>query len=358
MQTQNNSQIVDQQYIENIRGAAKKRKAQELPQYKKDDIRSQHLEKQRLEIETYLKANQSESERVNDLNSTAWKVVRQRAKYFTYGGSAYQSTNKKGESKQISISKYNSLSDKQKAKYKIIARDGSGQIVEAQRLIEMHQAAVVALVVGHKTLNGKVLEPGIKAASSAAGLELSRSLQMPLFEDIEQAEKFHEKAWKTIRAELPDVAQVFDPERIGDDENRLRLLLTARREARIRLATYWKSSGSRQWKSSLVKDLMLLRSVVVNVCAGRAFAGEHDSSQRKSIRLMAERINKPLTANELQDIMESRRIESRKPLKTIKLWRSSGARWIEYIQSEPQALAKQDVVELPIGFRHLAHLRK
>ena len=339
-------------------GEGKRRKAQELATYRKGDASSQHIEKQRLEIEAYIAANPSQSDAVNDLNSTAWRVVRQRAKYFTYGGSAYKSTNNKGKSQQISISKYNSLSDKQKGKYEKIARDGSGQIVEAQRLIEMHQAAVVALVVGHKTLNGKVLEPGIKAASSAAGLELSRSLQMPLFEDIEQAEKFHEKAWKAIRAELPEVAQVIDPERLGDDENRLRLLLTARREARIRLATYWKSSGSRQWKSSLIKDLILLRGVVVNACAGKAFAGEHDSSLRKSLRLMAERINKPMMANELQDIMESRRVESRKPLETIKLWRSSGARWIEYVQLEPQAIAKQDVVEIPIGFRHLAHLRK
>jgi hypothetical protein len=180
----------------------RKRKAAELPQYRKEDTRSQHLAKQRFEIEAYIAANPSESVVVNDLNSTAWRVVRQRAKYFTFGGSAYKSTDKKGETKQISVQKYNSLNDKQKGKCEKIARDGSGQIVEAQRLIEMHQAAIVALVVGHKTLTGKVLEPGIKAASSAAASELRRSLQMPLFEDVVEAEKFHEKAWKLLRAEL------------------------------------------------------------------------------------------------------------------------------------------------------------
>ena len=139
-------------------------------------------------------------------------------------------------------------------------------------------------------------------------------------------------------------------------------MLAARLEARLRLASYWKSSASRQWKSSLQKDLILLREIVASACEGKAFAGEHNSSRRKSLLKLAERINKPLMANELQDVMATRRETPRKSLQTIKLWRrldrDGVCGWVEYIQPEKQTIAKQELVELPIGFRHLAHLRK
>jgi hypothetical protein len=295
---------------------------------------------------------------INRLNSMAWGVAFYRAKIHARGGSAFRSKSKKGKAKQISVGQYNALSDKEKAKFERVFRDGAGQPVEAQRIVEMFLAARAALMDGHKTLTGKELEAGLKAASSAAAKELRRATQIPLFDDVMKAQKFWDNKKERMIEELPKVEQILDPERFGDDENRLRLMLSARREVRIRLATYWKSSTNRQWKSRLVKDLILLREVVASACEGRAFAGEHDSSRRKSLRLMAEQVNKPLMANDLQDIIASRRSGKRKPLQTIKLWRSCDARWIEYVQPEPQPVAKQELVELPLGFRHLAHLRK
>ena len=305
MQTQNNTQVIDQKYIENIRGAAKKRKAQELPQYKKDDIRSQHLKKQRLEIETYLKANQSDSERVNDLNSMAWKVVWQRAKYFTFGGSAYATTNKKSESKQISVQKYNSLTDKQKGKYQKIARDGSGQIVEAQRLIEMHQIAMVALVAGHKTLNGKVLEAGIKAASSACAAELRRSLQMPLFEDVEQAEKFHEKAWKLLRAELQHSCDEQDTEYFNRHEMADKLRTC---KNRLHIAYPQRFTDKRTYNAWKAKS-ELLRQTAASICKGMFSAPDNNSSERKALDKLADIMHNTLIPSDLQDLQDGAVVE-------------------------------------------------
>lgn len=305
MKSEHNPQVIDQQYIANIRGAAKKRNAQELPQYKKDDIRSQHLEKQRLEIETYIKANQSESESVNNLNSTAWKVVWQRAKYFTFGGSAYATTNKKGESKQISVQKYNSLTDKQKGKYQKIARDGSGQVVEAQRLIEMHQVAMVALVAGHKTLNGKVLEAGIKAASSACAAELRRSLQMPLFEDVEQAEKFHEKAWKLLRAELQHSCDEHDTEYFNRDEMAKKLRAC---KNRLHIAYPQRFSDKRTYNAWKAKS-ELLRQTAASICKGMFSAPDNNSSERKALDKLADIMHNTLIPSDLQDLQDSAVVE-------------------------------------------------
>jgi hypothetical protein len=305
MKPQNNTQVVDQQYVQNIRGAAKKRKAAELPQYKKEDVRSQHLEKQRLEIETYLMANPSEADRVNDLNTTAWRVVWQRAKYFTFGGTAYQTTTKKGVAKQISIGKYNSLTDKQKAKYQKIARDGSGQIVEAQRLIEMHNAALTGLIAGHKTLTGKVLEPGIKAASSAAASELRRSLQMPLFEDVEQAEKFHEKAWKLLRTELQHSCDEHDTEYFNRDEMAKML---RKCKNRLHLAYPQRFTDKRTFNAWEAKS-KLLRNTAASICKGMFSAPENNSSERKALDKLAEIMQNTLIPSDLQDLQDGAVVE-------------------------------------------------
>jgi len=286
------------EYVMNIRGGAKKRKAAELPQYKKEDVRSQHLEKQRIEIETYLKANPSEADRVNDLNSEAWRVVWQRAKYFTFGGTAYQTTTKKGAAKQISIGKYNSLTDKQKAKYQKIARDGSGQIVEAQRLIEMHNAALTGLIAGHKTLTGKVLEPGIKAASSAAASELRRSLQMPLFEDVAEAEKFHEKAWKLLRAELQHSCDEEDTEYFNRDEMAKML---RKCKNRLHLAYPQRFNDKRTFNAWEAKS-KLLRNTAASICKGMFSAPENNSSERKALDKLAEIMQNTLIPSDLQDL--------------------------------------------------------
>ncbi|NDG71786.1 MAG: hypothetical protein EBY32_10890 [Proteobacteria bacterium] len=305
MNPQNNPQSVDQQYIANIRGAAKKRKAAELPQYKKEDVRSQHLEKQRLEIETYLNANPSQAERVNDLNTTAWRVVWQRAKYFTFGGTAYQTTTKKGDAKQISIGKYNSLKDKQKRKYEKIARDGSGQIVEAQRLIEMHDAALTALIAGHKTLTGKVLEPGIKAASAAAAFELRRSLQMPLFEDVAQAEKFHEKAWKLIREELQHSCDQEDTEYFP----RLEMADMLRKcKNRLQVAYPHRFTDKRVFNAWKAKS-KLLRNTAVSICNGMFSAFDNNSAERKALDKLAEIMRNTLIPSDLQDLQDSAVVE-------------------------------------------------
>jgi hypothetical protein len=287
------------------------------------------------------------------LSAEAWKIARQRARIHATGGSAYRSTGKKRGTKQINHTQYKSLSDNDKKKFEKVVRDGTGQPVEAVKLAEMFLAAKAGLMAGHKTLTGKEIEKGEKAASAACAMELRRGLQMPLFDDVMKAEKYWDAKRERMIEELPKVEQIIDPEQFGDDENRLRIMLTARREARLRLTTYWKSSTSRQWKSSLQKDLILLREVVASACEGKAFAGEHDSARRKALRNLAERIDKPLMANELQDVMASRRETPRKPLQTIKLWRSSGARWIEYVQPEPQPVAKQQLVELPDAPRPL-----
>lgn len=305
MKPQNNTQVVDQQYVQNIRGAAKKRKAAELPQYKKEDVRSQHLEKQRLEIETYLKANPSEADRVNDLNSEAWRVVWQRAKYFTFGGTAYQTTTKKGGAKQISIGKYNSLTDKQKAKYQKIARDGSGQIVEAQRLIEMHNAALTGLIAGHKTLTGKVLEPGIKAASSACASELRRSVQMPLFEDVEQAEKFHEKAWKLLRAELQHSCDEEDTEYFNRDEMADKLRSC---KNRLHIAYPQRFNDKRTYNAWKAKS-ELLRNTAVSICNGMFSAPDNSSSERKALDKLAEIMHNTLIPSDLQDLQDGAVVE-------------------------------------------------
>jgi hypothetical protein len=295
----------------------------------------------------------------NRLNTTAWNIAFHRAKIQSRGGSAYRSKGKKSNAKQISIAKYKSLSDKQKAKYEKVSRDGTGQPVEAQRIVEMFLAARHALVLGHNTLTGKYLEPGEKAASAAAAMELRRATQMPLFDDVMKARKFWDNALEAEREELPEVAQDFDPERIGESDSRRPIMASALWEARKRIITYWKSSGSRQWKASWKKDSRLLREVVTGALAGRLFAGKHDSSRRKTLAQLAKRINKPLMANDLQDIIASRRSGKRKPLQTIKLWRGTGVcGWVEYTQPELQTIAKQELVELPLGFRHLAHLRK
>ena len=334
-----------------------KLKAAELPQYKKDDIRSQHLEKQRLEIEAGNKAIPAEADLVNDLNSTAWRVVRQRAKYFAFGGRAYQTTNKKGEVKQISTGKYNLLTDKQKAKYQTIMRDGTGQSVEAQRLIEMHNAALTALIAGHKTLTGKVLEPGIKAASSAVASELRRSLQMPLFEDEAQAEKFHEKAWKYLRADLQHSCDEHDTEYYN--RNQMAKMLNESKK-RLHLAYPKRFNDNRVFNAWKAKSKML-RGIAASICKGMFSAPDNNSSERKAMDKLAEIMQNTLIPSDLQDLQsnEQSAIKARKTLKTIKLWRSSGARWIEYIQPEPsQVVDKVELVELPLGFRHLAHLRK
>ena len=305
MKPENNTQAVDHQYVQNIRGAAKKRKAQGLPQYKTDDVRSQHLEKQRLEIMSWIAANPSKSEIVSDYNATAWRVVWQRVKYFTYGGSAYQTTNKKGESKQISIQKYNTLTDKQKGKFEKIARDGSGQVVEAQRLIDMHQAAIVALVAGHKTLNGKVLEAGIKAASSAAASELRRSLQMPLFEDVAQAEKFHEKAWKLLRAELQHSCDEHDTEYFNRDEMAEKLRTC---KNRLHSAYPQRFTDKRTYNAWKAKS-ELLRKTAASICKGMFSAPDNNSSERKALDKLADIMHNTLIPSDLQDLQDGAVVE-------------------------------------------------
>jgi hypothetical protein len=305
MKAENTTQESVSKYVTNIHGEAKRKKALELPTYKKEDTRSQHLEKQRFEIEAYTVANPSESEVVNDLNTTAWRVVWQRAKYFTFGGSAYQSTNKKGETKQISVQKYNSLKDKQKGKFEKIARDGSGQIVEAQRLIEMHQAAVVALVVGHKTLTGKVLEPGIKAASSAAACELRRSVQMPLFEDVVEAEKFHEKAWKLLRAELQHSCDQEVTEYYNRNEMAEKLRVC---KNRLHLAYPQRFTDKRSFNAWKAKS-ELLRNTAVSICDGAFSANENNSSERKALDKLADIMRNSLIPSDLQDLQDGAVVE-------------------------------------------------
>jgi hypothetical protein len=341
------TQIQQQQYIAGmLKGKAK---VEILLQYAKE---MQIIESLNVKIASDIAnakdaGNEAAADELTHLTAEAWKVARQRARIHSTGGSAYRS---KKRGKQINHTKYNSLSDKDKKKFEKVIRDGTGQPVEDVKLAEMFLAAKAALMDGHKTLTGKAIEKGQKAASAACAMELRRGLQMPLFDDVMKAQKYWDNKHERMIEEFPKVEQIIDPQQYGDDENRLRILLTARREARLRLTSYWKSSSSRQWKSSLIKDLILLREVVASACAGRAFAGEHDSSRRKSLRLMSERlhlrVNKPLMANEMQDIMETRRVVSHKPLKTIKLWRSSGAKWVEYTQPEQVVKPKAQTIEL------------
>jgi hypothetical protein len=280
---------------------AKKLKAKELPQYDLNDVRSEHLEKQRLEMVAAIENNQNEAERISDLNTTAWRVVWQRAKFFTFGGCAFE--DKKG--KQISAQKYNSLKDKQKRKYEKIARDGSGQIVEAQRLIEMHPAAIVALVAGHKTLTGKVLEPGIKAASAAAAFELRRSLQMPLFEDVAQAEKFHEKAWKLIREELQHSCDQEDTEYFP----RLEMADMLRKcKNRLQVAYPHRFTDKRVFNAWRKKS-QLLRWSAVSICNGTFSAFDNNSAERKAFNKLAEIMRNTLIPSDLQDLQDGASVE-------------------------------------------------
>jgi len=293
----NNTQAVDQEYIANMRGAARKRKAQELPQYKKDDTRSEYLAKQRLEIENYLKNNPQENDNIVTLNSEAWRVVWQRVKFFTFGGSAYQSkAPTQGETKQVSVQKYNSLTAKQKERFEKIARDGSGQAVEAQRLVEMHQAAIVALVAGHITRSGKVIEAGIKAASAACAAELRRSYQMPLFEDITAAEKFHEKAWKLLRADL----QHSCDQEATEYYNRSQMAEKLRAcKARLHIAYHQRFTDGRTnlgWR----KKSALLRKTAASICNGTFSALENGSSERKALDALADIMRKTLIPQDIK----------------------------------------------------------
>ena len=305
MQTQIQTQVSDSQYVMNIHNEAKKRKAKALPQYDMNDCRSQHLEKQRFEIMGWIAANPRDEEYINGLNATAWQCVWQRVKYFTFGGSAYQSTNKKGVTKQVSVQKYNSLTTKQKGKYEKIARDGSGQIVEAQRLIEMHQVALVALIVGHKTLNGKVLEPGIKAASSACAAELRRSLQMPLFEDVAAAEKFHEKAWKLLKEQLQHSCDEQDTEYYSRDEMAEKLRAC---KNRLHLAYPQRFKDKRTYNAWSAKS-KLLRETAVNICNGTFCAHDNNSSERKALDKLADIMHKTLIPSDLQDLQDGAVVE-------------------------------------------------
>jgi hypothetical protein len=288
-------------------------------------------------------------EEINRLTRESWRIANKRANIHCHGIIAYRPRSKKTGTKQISVSQWKALTTNEKRKYEMVTRPGTGQPVETQRVVDMFMAARAAMIQGHKTLTGKEIEAGEKAASSACAMELRRAVQMPLFDDVMKAQKFWDHALEMEIETLPQVEQVIDPERFGDEKNRLRLMLSARRDARIRLARYWKSSISRQWKSSLRKDLILLREIVASACEGKAFAGEHDSSRRKSILKLAERINNPLMENDLQDVMATRREKSCKPLETIKLWRGKGVcGFVEYAQPKPQTIAKQELVEIPI----------
>jgi hypothetical protein len=243
-------------------------------------------------------------------HTEAWKVVWQRAKFFRNGGKAYRSTTKKGNVSQISPAKYNSLNDKQKAKWEMIVRDGQGQSLDAQKLVDMYLAARTAYIAGYKTLAGKEIEPGIKAASSAAASEMRRSLQLPCFEDVAKAERFHEKAWKLIREDLQHSCDQHDTEYFSR-----KMMAKMLAGCRLRLQAFYSQrfTDGRSW-NAYEKSSKLLRKVAASICNGTFSAPENGSSERKALDKLSEIMRKALLPMDLQDLGKKPAKDS-KPLK-------------------------------------------
>jgi hypothetical protein len=294
-------------------------------------------------------------ERINTLSTESWKVVWQRYKKQVNGGKAYQSTTKGGGKKQISKAKYNLLSDKEKRNYGAIVRNASGGSLEPQRLYEMFLAARAAFNTGWTIpLTGKVLEPGIKAASAACAYELRRGLQQPLFEDVVKAQKWNDKAWEIHLQDMADVEQNVDIERLPERSQVARKL----RDHRNRITSYWKSTGSKRWKMGRNSQYRLLREMIANASKGVVCVAKKDTAQHKAQKRLMQVLNITLLATDMQERERGQIRHKPMPQNTLRVWRSSGARFVDYVQPASQPVAKQKLVEIPIGFRHLAHLRK
>jgi hypothetical protein len=292
---------------------------------------------------------------LNRLSTESWKVVWQRVKCHVNGGKAYQSISKRGTKKQISKAKYNSLPENEKRKWSAIIRNASGVSVEAQRLYDMFLAARAAFKGGWVIpLTGKEIEPGIKAASAACAYEMRRGLQLPLFEDVIKAQRWNDKAWEIHLQSMAEVSQNVDTERLPERSQIAKKL----REHRNAIASHWKSKATKRWKTGRNSQYKLLREMIANASAGVVCIHKKDSAKHKSTQRLLQVLDIKLLATDMQDLERKEIRRNPMPQNTLRVWRSSGAKFVDYVQPASQPVANQELVEIPTGFRHLAHLRK
>lgn len=347
MQTENKQQAVDQQYIANIRGAAKKRKAKGLLQYDEGQVfmRGGVQLPQIIGIERLARLQDIIAARKQGKNEAAllisvsakigWKAAWKRARFYANGRSEKDVA--KQQVKRVTP-KLKAMGWTQSDESQLVAlenanENGTGVTLELPRVYEMFLAARAAFIGGYcnsrsgkdlpgvknvhdviaffklkdKASRDKYMEinglpVGLKAASSAASNELLRSLKEPVFEDITQAERFHANAWRLHLQGMNDVAQTIDISRLPARDIVARKL----REHRNRITNYWKSKGSKRWKMGRDSQYRLLREILANALNGIAYNPKKDTAQHKAAKRLMHVLNNQLLASDMQRIDDIR----------------------------------------------------
>ena len=310
-------QMAVHQYVMNRKGNARKRKAKELPQYDKNQVfmRGGKSLPQIIGAERLMRLNDILTARnagdkasallISHSAKAAWKSAFKRSRFYTNGAS--EKNVEKQQVKRVNP-KLKALGWTQNDEAQLIAlenanENGTGVTLELPRVYEMFLAARTAFIGGyHNTRTGKDLQPGLKAASSAASNELLRGLKEPQFEDVTKAEKWNANAWRLHLQGMNDVAQSVDISRLPKRD----IVAKKLAEHRKRITSYWKSSGSKRWMSGRNSQFRLLREIIANALNGIAYNPKKDSAEHKAAKRLMQVLNTQLIASDMQRISEIR----------------------------------------------------
>lgn len=310
-------QMAVHQYVMNRKGNARKRKAKELPQYDKNQVfmrggkrLPEVIGAERLMRLNDILAARNEGDKksallISNSAKAAWKAAFKRARFYTNGAS--EKNVEKQQVKRVNP-KLKALGWTQNDEAQLIAlenakENGTGVTLEMARIYEMFLAARAAFIGGyHNPRTGKDLQPGLKAASSAASNELLRSLKEPVFEDVTQAERWSDTAWRIHLQGMDEVAQTIDISRLPSRDIVARKLA----EHRKRIAIYWKSTGSKRWKTGRDSQYRLLREIIANALNGIAYNPKKDTAEHKAAKRLMQVLKIQLLASDMQRIDEIR----------------------------------------------------
>ena len=343
----NKTQVSDSQYVMNIHGEGKKRKAQALAQYVDNHVfmrrgaalpqivGSERLARLQDILAARKQGNRDAALLISVSAKVGWKAAQKRARFYANGRSEKDVA--KQQVKRVSA-KLKSAGWTQKDESQLVALEnanegGTGVTLELARVYEMFLAARAAFIGGYcnlrtgkdlpgvqdihtvikffrikdKAIRDKYMEinglpVGLKAASSAASNELLRSLKEPQFEDVTQAERFNANAWRLHLQGMNEVAQTVDISRLPSRDIVARKLA----EHRNRITSYWKSKGSKRWMAARDSQYRLLREIIASALIGIAYNPKKDTAQHQATKRLKQVLATQLLASDMQRINEIR----------------------------------------------------
>ena len=231
---------------------------------------------------------------ISEVDKLAGRIAGKRARFHSMG--CFSIVDNEGKR----LSKSEAMASK--GSYQAVIRNGSGNPLDLQAIHEMRLAARASLI--ESVIKRESKFNAIKAASKAASSELHHATRETVFNDVEKANKAHDRAYNFARAtweiegenfhqSQPNNAE-FLADRETENLNPRSLIARALNRARKAIKVFYASKPyHNRAKSDCQRDLNKLRDLARKIDQGIARQAARDNmAEYMKLRRLADRSEK------------------------------------------------------------------